>query len=36
MRRCSRCWRYTFREKCPVCGAETVDPHPKPFNPPSR
>ncbi|MDK2373210.1 MAG: nucleolar RNA-binding Nop10p family protein [Candidatus Korarchaeota archaeon] len=29
MKRCPRCWRYTFKSRCPLCGTETADPHPK-------
>ncbi len=33
MRRCPNCGRYTFKEVCPVCGNETVVPHPPRFSP---
>ncbi|MCE4617274.1 MAG: RNA-protein complex protein Nop10 [Desulfurococcales archaeon] len=34
LRRCTRCWRYTLRrDKCPVCGAPVVVPHPPRFSP---
>ncbi len=33
MRRCPNCGRYTFKEVCPVCGSETVVPHPPRFSP---
>jgi H/ACA ribonucleoprotein complex subunit 3 len=33
MRKCLVCKTYTFKEKCPKCGAETVSPHPPKFSP---
>jgi H/ACA ribonucleoprotein complex subunit 3 len=33
MRKCVRCSRYTLKEKCPVCGAETVIARPPKFSP---
>jgi len=33
MRRCDNCGRYTFKEKCPVCGSPTRVPHPPRFSP---
>jgi H/ACA ribonucleoprotein complex subunit 3 len=33
MRKCLACKIYTFKEKCPKCGAETVSPHPPRFSP---
>ncbi len=35
MRRCPKCWTYTFKEKCPVCGSGTLIPHPEPFSIPT-
>ncbi|HDD69364.1 MAG TPA: ribosome biogenesis protein [Candidatus Korarchaeota archaeon] len=28
MRKCPKCQRYTFSERCPECGEKTVSPHP--------
>jgi H/ACA ribonucleoprotein complex subunit 3 len=36
LRICRGCGRYTFREKCPECGAETRTPHPARFDPGDR
>ncbi len=33
MRKCPKCGRYTFQERCPVCGTRTVVPHPPRFSP---
>ncbi len=34
MRKCSSCGRYTLnRDKCPVCGAPVIVPHPPRFSP---
>jgi len=36
MRKCSGCNLYTFKEKCPKCGAKTVSPQPPRFSPEDR
>jgi H/ACA ribonucleoprotein complex subunit 3 len=33
IRRCMRCRRYTLKEKCPNCNADTVIAHPPKFSP---
>ncbi|HWQ18073.1 MAG TPA: RNA-protein complex protein Nop10 [Sulfolobales archaeon] len=33
IRKCPSCGRYTLKGKCPVCGVETVSPHPARFSP---
>jgi H/ACA ribonucleoprotein complex subunit 3 len=33
MKKCLACNIYTFKEKCPRCGAETISPHPPKFSP---
>ncbi len=33
LRKCRKCDVYTFKEKCPRCGAKTVIPHPPRFSP---
>ena len=33
LRRCSKCNRYTLQTNCPVCGSETINPHPARFSP---
>ena len=33
MRRCERCWEYTFNEVCPYCGGKTRNPEPPKFSP---
>ncbi|MEM2637260.1 MAG: RNA-protein complex protein Nop10 [Candidatus Korarchaeota archaeon] len=33
MKRCPKCWNYTFAELCPYCGAQTQSPHPPRFSP---
>ncbi|MGI0128750.1 MAG: RNA-protein complex protein Nop10 [Thermoplasmata archaeon] len=33
---CRPCHRYTFRAKCPECGAVTRTPHPARFDPGDR
>jgi H/ACA ribonucleoprotein complex subunit 3 len=36
IRKCTRCGRYTLKERCPLCGSETIDPHPPRFSPEDR
>ena len=36
LRRCERDWSYTLRDKCPMCGGETVSAHPPRFSPEDR
>jgi len=36
IRRCIKCGRYTLKDKCPLCGSETIDPHPPRFSPEDR
>jgi len=36
IRKCTRCGRYTLNERCPICGSETIDPHPPRFSPEDR
>ncbi len=36
LRICRGCGRYTYRAKCPECGAETRTPHPARFDPGDR
>ncbi|MFH1786751.1 MAG: RNA-protein complex protein Nop10 [archaeon] len=31
--KCPTCYRYTLKEKCPVCAAETIIPAPARFSP---
>ncbi|WP_300608641.1 RNA-protein complex protein Nop10 [Methanohalophilus sp.] len=33
IRKCRDCGRYSLRNKCPVCGADTTDPRPAKFSP---
>jgi len=33
IRRCPLCGRYTLKEKCPVCDAQTLIAHPPKFSP---
>ena len=33
IRKCKKCGRYTLKERCPECGAETVSAHPPRFSP---
>ena len=33
MRKCLTCNTYTFKEKCPKCGAQTFLPYPPNFSP---
>ncbi len=33
MRKCSSCSKYTLKEQCPDCGADTVSPRPARFSP---
>lgn len=33
LRRCTKCWAYTFGDRCPYCGGETRTPHPPRFSP---
>ncbi len=33
IRKCPKCSRYTLKENCPVCGTQTVSPHPPRFSP---
>ncbi len=36
IRKCVKCYRYTLKERCPVCGSETIFPHPARFSPEDR
>ncbi|MEM4971436.1 MAG: RNA-protein complex protein Nop10 [Sulfolobales archaeon] len=36
IRKCIRCGRYTLKDRCPICGSETIDPHPPRFSPEDR
>jgi H/ACA ribonucleoprotein complex subunit 3 len=31
--KCVKCGRYTAKEKCPACGAKTLNPEPPKFSP---
>lgn len=33
LRKCEKCKRYTLKERCPVCGAQTISAHPPKFSP---
>ena len=33
LRKCSKCFHYTLKEKCPKCGEETNSAHPAKFSP---
>lgn len=33
MRKCPTCKTYTFREKCPKCGSDTISSQPPRFSP---
>ncbi|MDT7890335.1 MAG: RNA-protein complex protein Nop10 [Desulfurococcales archaeon] len=33
IRKCTKCGRYTLKERCPACNSETIDPHPPRFSP---
>ncbi len=33
MRKCVKCKIYTFKDRCPSCGAETASAHPPRFSP---
>ncbi|MCJ7505318.1 RNA-protein complex protein Nop10 [Candidatus Bathyarchaeota archaeon] len=33
IRKCLECGRYTLKPTCPICGKETVIPHPAKFSP---
>ncbi|MCA9813167.1 MAG: RNA-protein complex protein Nop10 [Nitrosarchaeum sp.] len=33
LRRCSKCYHYTLKGKCPKCETETVSAHPAKFSP---
>ena len=33
LRKCSKCFHYTLKEKCPKCGEETNSVHPAKFSP---
>lgn len=33
LRICPTCARYTLKDACPECGADTRDPHPPKFSP---
>lgn len=36
IRKCTKCGRYTLKDRCPICGSETVSPHPPRFSPEDR
>jgi H/ACA ribonucleoprotein complex subunit 3 len=36
IRKCIKCGRYTLKDRCPICGSETVSPHPPRFSPEDR
>lgn len=36
IRKCTKCGRYTLKDKCPICGSETISPHPPRFSPEDR
>ncbi|HIQ50075.1 MAG TPA: RNA-protein complex protein Nop10 [Nanoarchaeota archaeon] len=33
LRKCVKCKRYTLKELCPLCGANTISAHPPKFSP---
>ena len=33
LRKCSKCYHYTLKDKCPECNEETISAHPAKFSP---